>query len=276
MLVFPGCKINLGLRILNKRTDGYHNLETVFYPVPFSDALEIISSQHTGPAIFTSSGLTIDGASNDNLCVKAYWLIKKDFPTLPDVKIHLHKCIPMGAGLGGGSADAAFALQLLNNMFSLQLSSAQLISYAAQLGSDCPFFILNSPCVATGRGEILRPLTFDLAGYTLVLINPGIHINTKEAFEALRLNNIAGNNVTIAEIIQQPVLNWRNLLVNDFEIPVSNRWPVIKEIKDRLYKTGAVYAAMTGSGSMVFGLFEKQAHANITIDLPFFVRLINL
>ncbi len=276
MLVFPGCKINLGLRIINKRADGYHNLDTIFYPVSFTDALEIISSQNTGPVIFTNSGLTIDGASNDNLCVKAYWLLKKDFPALPSIKMHLHKCIPMGAGLGGGSADAAFALHLLNSMFSLQLSSARLINYAAQLGSDCPFFILNKPCVAKGRGEILHPVTVDLSGYTLALVNPGIHANTKEAFESVRLNNIASSGVTVAEIIQQPVLAWRSLLVNDFEIPVSKRWPVIREIKDRLYKMGAVYAAMTGSGSTVFGLFDKQAHAELNIDLPFFVRLVAL
>jgi len=181
MLSFPNCKINLGLHILGKRDDGFHNLETVFYPVPFKDALELIPSTNTGIE-FTATGLAVDGNAADNLCAKAYHLLKKDFPEIPTIKIHLHKAIPLGAGLGGGSADAAFMLKLLNEKFKLNLSTDQLINYALQLGSDCPFFIINKPCLATGRGEMLEEIAVDLSAYKIVLINPGIHINTGWAF----------------------------------------------------------------------------------------------
>ena len=183
MVVFPNCKINIGLRILDKRPDGFHNLETIFYPIPLKDSLEII--RDTSPQqeiIFSQSGNQIDGVPADNLCIKAYRLLKKDFPQLPAIQMHLHKAIPLGAGLGGGSADAAFAIKLLNEKFQLNLSPDQLISYSLQLGSDCPFFIINKPCYATGRGEIMQPLTISLSGYQLVLVNPGIHVNTSWAF----------------------------------------------------------------------------------------------
>src|SRR5436190_2966867 len=174
MVVFPNCKINLGLNILRKSADGFHGLETVFYPLPFTDALEVISNTQTGPVEFTGTGFVVDGNADDNLCMKAYSLVKKDFPQLPSVKIHLHKAIPMGAGLGGGSADAAFMLKLLNDIFNLSISSSQLINYALQLGSDCPFFIHNKPAFAQGRGEILEELPLDLSAYKIILINPGI------------------------------------------------------------------------------------------------------
>jgi len=156
MVVFPNCKINLGLHITGKRDDGFHNLETIFYPIPLKDALELISNTNNNPEVeFTGTGLIVDGNAADNLCVKAYHLLKKDFPQLPTVKIHLHKAIPMGAGLGGGSADAAFMLKLLNTKFDLNISTAQLINYSLQLVSDCPFLIINKPCFARGRGEVL-------------------------------------------------------------------------------------------------------------------------
>lgn len=276
MLVFPDCKINLGLRILNKREDGYHNIETIFYPLPFNDALEIILSHNTDPIIFSNSGLPVNGDSEDNLCVKAYWLLKKDFPELPCVKMHLHKCIPMGAGLGGGSADSAFTLQLLNKLFSLNLSIKQLVAYAAQLGSDCAFFILNTPCMATGKGEILEPITLDLSGYILALVNPGIHVSTREAFSVVQLHKATSNQLSLIEIINQPINTWQKFLVNDFEEGVSKTYPIIKEIKEHLYKMGAVYAVMSGSGSSIFALFSKQLHPSLNIDLPFLVRLISL
>jgi len=278
MVVFPGCKINLGLRILNKRDDGYHNLETIFYPVPFTDALEIISSDNSTPIVFSNSGLSIAGDINDNLCVKAYWLLKKDFQQLTSIKMHLHKCIPMGAGLGGGSADAAFTLQLLNQLFGLQISTEKLMDYAARLGSDCAFFILNKPCLVIGRGEILRPLNLNLSGYTLALINPGVHVNTGEAFSALELHKLAGekSQAALTDVAQLPPTSWKHVLVNDFEEPVGNSLPVIKEIKDSLYGMGAVYAAMSGSGSTVFGLFDKPLSADGVKVFPFFVRCIPL
>jgi 4-diphosphocytidyl-2-C-methyl-D-erythritol kinase len=276
MVVFPNCKINLGLRILNKREDGYHNIETVFYPVLLKDALEIIPSGNTAPIQFSNSGLVISGDASTNLCVKAYHLIKKDFPKIPCIKIHLHKAIPMGAGLGGGSANAAFTLLLLNKQFSLNLSTNQLIDYALQLGSDCPFFILNTPCIATGRGEIMEKLTLDLSGYNLIVVNPGIHVNTGEAFSYLKLQKINNISVSLKDIINNPISTWQQSLINDFEVSLFNKYPLIKEIKETLYKMGAVYAAMSGSGSTVYGLFDKQLQPPVNFATGCFVQLLSL
>jgi len=271
VIVFPNCKINLGLQILDKREDGFHNLETVFYPVPIRDALEIIPNNNAETE-FTGTGLTVDGKAADNLCIKAYHLLKKDFPQLPAVKIHLHKTIPMGAGLGGGSADAAFMLNLLNSKFKLNLSTLQLLNYALQLGSDCPFFIINKPCYATGRGEILEEIPVDLSAYKVVLINPGIHINTGWAF-----SNIipAPSKKSIKEIIQQPIKSWKDELINDFEKPVFTAHPQIKEVKETLYNQGAIYAAMSGSGSTVFGIFETAFDTKPFGDKNYFIKTIN-
>lgn len=276
MLVFPDCKINLGLRILNKRADGYHNLETVFYPVPLKDALEIIPSGNMKAMQFSSSGLVIKGDATDNLCIKACQLLKKDFPQIPSLKIHLHKTIPMGAGLGGGSADAAFTLQLLNDQFHLNLSTHQLINYALRLGSDCPFFILHHACIGTGRGEILQKISLNLSAYQVMLINPGIHVNTSDAFAALQLQHVNYPIASLAEIISEPVEDWQHSLKNDFEIPVFNKYPAIREIKQTLYQNGAAYSAMSGSGSTVFGLFSKTFHPAINFDSRYFVRLLSL
>jgi 4-diphosphocytidyl-2-C-methyl-D-erythritol kinase len=256
MVLFPNCKINLGLNILRKREDGYHAIETVFYPVALKDALEgIKSGVSTREGIaFHSSGLQVAGEAVDNLCVKAYQLLKKDFPELPAVQLHLHKIIPMGAGLGGGSADGAFSLTLLNQLCGLNLSQQQLMQYALQLGSDCPFFILNKPCLASGRGEIMEEITLDLSQYQLVIVNPGIHVSTAFAFSQIRPRVPTQS---IADIIQLPIRQWKEGLVNDFEKTVSTAHPEIGSIKGELYNKGAVYASMTGSGSTVFGLFEK-------------------
>jgi 4-diphosphocytidyl-2-C-methyl-D-erythritol kinase len=271
MLVFPNCKINLGLHIVGKREDGFHNLETVFYPVPFKDALEIIPFTNTDIE-FTATGLAVDGNAADNLCVKAYHLLKQDFPEVPSVKIHLHKAIPLGAGLGGGSADAAFMLKLLNEKFHLNLSTDQLINYALQLGSDCPFFIINKPCFATGRGEVLEETTLELSAYKIVLINPRIHVNTGWAFSnitpALPIKSIK-------EIIQQPIYTWKDELKNDFETAVFTAHPAIKAIKETLYAQGAIYAAMSGSGSTVFGIFEPNTGPVSLKDSNYFIKIIN-
>jgi 4-diphosphocytidyl-2-C-methyl-D-erythritol kinase len=277
MIVFPNCKINLGLHVLNKREDGFHNLETVFYPLPFKDALESITSSNT-EIEFTGTGLAVDGSTADNLCVKAYHLLKKDFPQLTSIKIHLHKAIPMGAGLGGGSADAAFMLKMLNEKFKLNLSTAKLLNYALQLGSDCPFFIINKPCFATGRGEILEEINIDLSAYKIVLINPGIHINTGWAFSNI---TPALPEKSLNEIIQQPIHTWKEDLKNDFETPVFAAHPAIKEIKDTLFAQGAVYAAMSGSGSTVFGIFKQNLAGKNLIDTNafkirnYFIKIIN-
>lgn len=268
MILFPNCKINLGLNIIRKREDGYHSIETVFYPVQWQDALEGIKSgvEHTISEMesgvrFTSSGLTIAGDKKNNLSLKAWHLIKKDFPELPPLLLHLHKSIPMGAGLGGGSADGAFTLQLLNELYQLSLSKEQLIQYALQLGSDCPFFILNKPCLATGRGEILEEIELDLSGYHFVIVHPGIHVSTSQAFAEIRPHL---PEYSIKQLIQQPVASWKNRLVNDFEAVVSKKHPEIGRMKEALYAHGAIYASMTGSGSAVLGIFEKKGRINLS------------
>ena len=270
MLSFPNCKINFGLYIINKRDDGFHNIETVFFPVPLTDIAEIIPSKNTG-IDFTTSGIPVNN-DNSNLCKKAYNLIKKDFPNLPPVKMHLHKVIPLGAGLGGGSADAAFTLQLLNDKFSLGLTKEQLINYALQTGSDCPFFIINKPCFATGRGEVIHPINLNLSAYKLVIINPGIHIDTKWAFAKIKPSQ---PEVSIKNIIAQPVETWKDQLKNDFEIPVFAEYPEIKNIKEGMYHKGAAYASLSGSGSTVYALLKKdKIIANPTND--YFFKVINL
>ncbi len=264
MVLFPNCKINLGLNILRKRADGYHDLETVFYPIRLQDALEVIQANETS---FHLSGLQVNGNINDNLCLKAYHLLKRDFTDLPPVSIHLNKAIPMGAGLGGGSADGAFMLTMLNKKFQLNLSEEQLMNYALQLGSDSPFFILNKPCFAASRGENLSPVQIDLSGYKIAIVHPGIHISTKEAFSKL---SPAIPKKSIHEIIKQPISTWKNDLVNDFEKNVFKQFPAIKEIKNKLYDEGAIYASMTGSGSTVFGLFKGSAEADLTFPKDYF------
>lgn len=252
MVSFPNCKINLGLNIVSKRPDGYHNLETIFYPINIKDALEIIPSTDSNCNV---SGINIHGASDDNLCIKAYRLLKADFPHLPSISIHLHKAIPIGAGLGGGSADGAFMLTMLNKKFDLNISKDKLIEYALHLGSDCPFFIINKPCFATGRGEVLETIAVDLSAYKIILINPGIHISTKEAFSSLTPSKPS---TSIKKIISTPVGMWRDLLINDFEKTVFPVYPEIAEIKRTLYESGATYASMTGTGSTVYGVFENK------------------
>ncbi|OQP52284.1 4-(cytidine 5'-diphospho)-2-C-methyl-D-erythritol kinase [Niastella koreensis] len=283
MIVFPNCKINLGLHVVSKREDGYHSLETIFYPLPLRDALEVVkadgpptqklrrarqtadnresaivdrqSTEQSGPVGLHLSGLIVQGLTADNLCVKAYNLLKKDFPQLGDIELYLHKAIPMGAGLGGGSADGAFTLSALNEKFQLNLSSEKLLDYSLQLGSDCPFFIINKPCYATGRGELLQSIPLDLSTYSFLVVHPGVHINTGWAFSQL---SPAPSPQPLPEIIQQPVASWRNNLNNDFEAPVCKHHPALQAIKDALYDAGALYASMTGSGSCFYGIFPKN------------------
>jgi 4-diphosphocytidyl-2-C-methyl-D-erythritol kinase len=249
MISFPNAKINLGLHITAKRKDGYHDIETCMVPIPLFDALEMILDKK--PA-WNSSGLNIPGDPKDNLILKAEKLLRKDFPGLPNLSIHLHKNIPMGAGLGGGSADGAFALKLMNNLFDLHLDDFFLEEYAAQLGSDCPFFIENTPKIARGRGEILEPIDLTLKGTHLVLINPGIHVGTKEAYAGI---TPAAPKVKLEEVLADRS-RWKTELVNDFEQSIFKNHPQIAEIKGKLYESGAFYAAMSGSGSSVFGLFD--------------------
>jgi 4-diphosphocytidyl-2-C-methyl-D-erythritol kinase len=272
LILFPNCKINLGLSILRKREDGFHDLETVFYPIPLQDALEVI--HHPSPLAdiaFSASGLKVEGNTSDNSCIKAYQLLQKDFPQLPPIKMHLHKTIPMGAGLGGGSADGAFALLLLNKKFNLGIEQEQLIRYALQLGSDCPFFIRNTPCYATGRGEVMEEIKLDLTPYQFVLVNPGIHVNTGWAFSQI---TPATDRQSLKNTIQLPVEEWKTQLVNDFEEPVSKHHPEITVIKQSFYQQGAVYASMTGSGSTVFGIFPKDATPAFSFPAHYFVKIV--
>lgn len=257
MVTFPNGKINLGLHIINKRSDGYHDLETVFFPIPIHDVLEIISDQDTATTsniLYTSSGLLVDGDIGSNLCIRAYQLLKKDFPKLPSIKIHLHKNIPMGAGLGGGSADGAFTLSMINEKYQLELSTEQLINYALQLGSDCPFFIVNKPCLAKGRGEILSKLDLELDQYQFLIVNPGVHISTKWAFSQIKPSRAL---YSLEETILIPIGQWKGMLKNDFENPVVLQYPEIGHIIQQLYASGATYASLSGSGSTVFGIYPK-------------------
>jgi 4-diphosphocytidyl-2-C-methyl-D-erythritol kinase len=270
VVLFPNAKINLGLNILRKRPDGYHDLETVFYPLAIQDALEVVKNDNTKEDIRISlSGIPIDGKTEENLCFKAYWLLKRDLPQLPGVMIHLHKTIPAGSGLGGGSADGAFMLKLLNQKFDLGLSTEQMLDHASRLGSDCPFFIINKPCVATGRGEFLEPISVDLSEYKFVIANAGIHVSTTEAFSLL---NPSPPSKSIKEIIQQPIETWKAELKNDFEGPVFKKYPAIETIKAKMYGTGAVYSSMTGSGSSVYGIFRKELEENLDLPSNYFVK----
>lgn len=263
MISFPNAKINLGLHITAKRKDGYHDIETCMVPIPLFDALEMILDKK---ATWNSSGLEIPGDPKENLILKAEKLMKKDFPALPNLNIHLHKNIPMGAGLGGGSADGAFALKLMNNLFDLHLDDFFLEEYAAELGSDCPFFIDNTPKIARGRGEILEPIDLSLKGTYLVLINPGIHVGTKEAYAGV---TPAPPKVKLEEVLADRS-RWKAELVNDFEPSIFQNHPQIAEIKEKLYGAGAFYSAMSGSGSSVFGLFEEKPK-DMVWDTTYFV-----
>jgi 4-diphosphocytidyl-2-C-methyl-D-erythritol kinase len=273
MVAFPNCKINIGLNITGKRPDGFHNLETIFYPIGIKDAVEIIESNEDGNVTFTCTGNIVDAKDDDNLCVKAYHLLKKDFPQIPSIKMHLHKNIPMGAGLGGGSADASAVLLLLNKKFNLNISKEKLIAYALTLGSDCPFFIINKPCFATGRGEILEEINIDLSAYKIMVVNPAIHVNTREAFASLNQSNFSPIG-ELQHIIKQDISTWKNSIKNDFELSVFKQHPPIENIKNTLYENGAVYSAMSGSGSTVFGIFEKEMSTNIKFPTHYFCQMV--
>ena len=271
MLFFPNCKINLGLKILRRRPDGYHDLETIFYPLPLKDTLESIQLPAAETPSFSSYGIPIPGSPENNLCLKAWRLLKNDYPNLPAVHIHLLKNIPIGAGLGGGSADGAWTLKGLDSQFHLGLSQEQLLHYAAQLGSDCPFFILNTPCLGSGRGEKLQPISLDLSPYTFALVDPGIHIGTAQAFG---LCSPAENPVPLTTIIAQPIASWRDRLQNDFEFSVFQLHPELEKIKATLYANGALYASLTGSGSSFFGIFPKDKAPGIRFQNQYNYRIL--
>ena len=265
MVTFPNAKINLGLDIVSKRPDGYHNLETVFYPIPLEDVLEIttVKEESAPDYTFTMHNAVFEGDNNDNLVVKAYKILAADHK-LPKVSIALYKNIPTGAGLGGGSSDAAFTLKMLNEIAELGLSDDRLEQYAAQIGADCAFFIKNTPAYATGIGNILTPTTCNISGYTLVLVKPEIHISTKEAYS---LVHPAAPETPLTVISQKPVEEWKGLMKNDFEKSVFAAHPSMEGIKEQLYAMGAVYASMSGSGSSFFGIFKDEQNIDSIKEL---------
>lgn len=258
MITFPSAKVNLGLNIYNQRQDGFHNMETIMYPVMFSDMLEIIQNTvwKEGDAVFTLSGygLPVDGNLQENLVYRAYALLKDQYK-LPPVSACLYKKIPMGAGLGGGSSDAAFMLKLLNVKFALGLGEHELESFAAKLGSDCAFFIRNKPVYIYGKGHEMELLDFSLQGWYMVLLSPGIHSSTAEAYQGVNKKASYDSGHTLRDILKQPVETWKENLYNQFETTVFTRYPELNELKTALYQSGATYAAMSGSGSSLFGLF---------------------
>ncbi|OFX56595.1 MAG: 4-(cytidine 5'-diphospho)-2-C-methyl-D-erythritol kinase [Bacteroidetes bacterium GWA2_30_7] len=250
MVIFPNAKINLGLHITQKRDDGFHNLETIFAPIDLCDILEFVEAKEFK---FTTSGLEIDGESSNNLCIKAYNLLKQDYK-IPNIEIHLHKVIPFGAGLGGGSSDAAFLIKGLNKLFELNISIEKQKELALQLGSDCPVFIENEAVYASGRGEIFTEIDF-FHYYKIVIIKPNIFISTKEAFSLIKPKE---RKVSLLNLYDKFKIEWINEIENDFEKPIFQKYPLLSQIKEQMYKHGAKYASMSGSGSAVYGLFETE------------------
>lgn len=306
MITFPNSKINIGLNVVNKRQDGYHDIETVFYPVNLQDALEInlmkpLETKYIRKAVERTIGKSVEGVrfikpfgagltpeektddtpyslsllgtkfpgeAKDNLVVKAYMMMLEDF-ILPSIDIHLYKHIPTGAGLGGGSSDCAGMIMLLNRRFGLRLTDSCMERYAARLGSDCAFFIKNRPAYATGKGEIMTPIELSLKGHTLLLVKPDISVNTKEAYDNICIGRPA---IPLKEAIKRPISEWNNLIFNDFEKHVFSKYPEIGDIKQKMYKLGAIYAAMTGSGSTVYGIFDNPLENPTDIFPDMFCR----
>ena len=261
MITFPNAKINLGLNIVERRPDGYHNIETVFYPVPLTDVLEIVPAD-SADASLTCYGNPVDCPPEKNLVMKAYRLLQQRFD-LPPVSIHLYKHIPDGAGLGGGSSDAAHTLLMLNKMFDLNIAHEALASMAAGLGADCAFFIYNRPMMATGIGDVLSPVDVDLKGKTLLLVKPPVGVDTRTAYSRVVPTPAQ---VDLARTVKQPVETWDGLLANDFEPSVFAALPQLWVIKAQLIDAGAAYAAMSGSGSTIFGVFNSDKLAESAAD----------
>jgi len=253
MLVFPNAKINLGLYVTEKRTDGFHNIESIFLPVALCDALDVVPSNNNNFQM-EILGAIIEGNIEDNICAKAWRLLHREY-NVAGIRSELLKNIPMGAGLGGGSADGAFMLKLLDEIFNLKLSTKKLEEHAAELGSDCPFFIENKPKFVSGRGESLADIDFSLKGYFATIVHPAIHVSTPKAFSLIKPEPATTNLRNIASI---PMNEWKDRIVNQFEKPIAALHPQILEIKQELYHQGALYASMSGSGSAVFGIFKEK------------------
>lgn len=257
MISFPNCKINIGLNIVSKRTDGFHNIETVFYPLSLCDALEVLSTTDNAGDQFILYGMEMEDDQEQNLCMKALRLMQKEIAVQP-LKIVLMKKIPVGAGLGGGSSDAAYTLKMVNTFSSAGYSDDQLIEMSSKLGSDCAFFILNKPVFASGKGDQLSKISLRLEGLTIVIVKPPIFVSTAEAYSGITPKLPAGS---LRELIQLPVAEWKDVIKNDFEHTIFSRHPEIAAIKKRMYEMGALYASMSGSGSAVFGFFNSSLNA---------------
>ncbi|MGB3946932.1 MAG: 4-(cytidine 5'-diphospho)-2-C-methyl-D-erythritol kinase [Bacteroidia bacterium] len=264
MISFPNAKINLGLNITEKRLDGFHNIQSAFYPIALTDALEIVENTASDalPITMSFSGIEIPGNALDNLCVKAYHLIANDY-ALPKIKVHLHKHIPIGAGLGGGSADAAFFIRLLNNTFELGLAWGEMHNYARQLGSDCSFFITNKPAFVEGKGDAFETIQLSLKGYFIALIYPNIHINTATAYGGVTPKT---PNRSLENDLQLPIEQWKQHIHNDFEDTLFVKFPELKNIKLQLYDNGAIYASMSGSGSTLYGIFKQKTNLKASFN----------
>ncbi|PID94650.1 MAG: 4-(cytidine 5'-diphospho)-2-C-methyl-D-erythritol kinase [Bacteroidales bacterium] len=269
MLLFSNAKINIGLNIVGKRTDGYHNIETIFYPIQeLCDALEIVESQRLSLNV---SGQKITDDIEDNLIVRAYRILQHDFE-LPSVMFYLKKTIPTGAGLGGGSSNAAFTLKALNQMFCLGLTDSQLGDYAQRLGADCRFFVKNKPAYAEEKGDVLSDINLNLTNKYLVLVKPNIHISTQEAYAGVKIDKSAFD---LRDIVSLPIEKWSDVVKNDFEKTIFRKYPLLDDIKNRLYSYGALYASMSGSGSTVYGLFDQNP-INFTINPNFYTKILML
>ena len=274
MICFPNTKINLGLHIVEKRNDGFHNIETVFYPIGWKDVIEVIENENwnenNDKCELIEYGKKIDGDSSQNIIVKAYHLIQSKF-NIPPVQVYIYKNIPMGAGLGGGSSDAAFFIKLLNEKFELNLNKEQLIEIASELGSDCAFFIKNKPVFAFEKGNKFKNCAIDLSGYTIITVYPNIHSNTQLAYSRVSPKKPL---VSLEEIISNvKPENWKSVLVNDFEPSVFYHFPEIKKLKDKLYDLGAIYSSLSGSGSAVYGIFEKNNLPDLIKIKPFIYQI---
>jgi 4-diphosphocytidyl-2-C-methyl-D-erythritol kinase len=257
MVVFPNAKINLGLNVINKRQDGFHDIETVFYPINLREVLEVlpITSKESS---FSSTGVNIPSNNKDNLVLQAYNLLANDF-TLPSFDFRLHKLIPIGAGLGGGSADASFTIKAINKLCELGLSQLAMESYAAKLGSDCPFFIRNEVTYATGKGDVFHQVKCSLKNKYILLVNPKVHVSTKTAYAGVQPT---ASKKTLPEVLKYPISKWKGLLFNDFEPSVFSVHPELAKLKEKLYEEGAAYASMSGSGSTMFGIFESKPNTD--------------
>lgn len=263
MVSFPNAKINIGLNIISKRPDGFHNIETIFYPIGLSDVLEIIPDKDH--IAIKTSGIALNINAEENICYKAYQLLSKRF-NIPPLEIYLHKIIPSGAGLGGGSSDAAFLLKEINSLFKLGIKQNDLESIASDLGSDCAFFIRNKAVFAKGRGEQFEDISLDLSDYYIYLVKPDIFVSTAEAYSLVKP---AQPKVSLKDLIKSPVSEWKSKINNDFEFSIFNQYPLLNSIKSEFYKNGALYATMSGSGSAIYGIFPTKPPAIHTLNEHF-------